>query len=463
MLEGSILDRLRKQLDQDPPSYGVYYKNTLVALCHALEDHILSCGSEPLVIAAFQRGKWYAQEAERYKQIAERSRQVLIMAVPESGFVEAGTTDKDNVTLLGLEASDPVSVEWHLIILAPTYAAQVMCQELSEADYGAGGVPQVDSERKFYGFWTFEESIVRQTIGIVLEHIDRYDPQLRARIEQEVERIEAQPALVRADLSGVVARIVGYLQTSQQQLVTLTRQPQPIYSSEPEPDKLGSNLVSNKLQAFLRMVQLIDRGDSSNAQATAEVTSIAETMAQLMGLPFGRLRRLRLAALLHRIGLSEIPSSISDPDSHAAREALAQAAQFGAELLRSMPELRTVARIVEHQWEQWDGRGLPEALEGEDIPLESRILGLAAYFQEWMVSRGTRQALSATEALARCEDRAGQYWDPRLIEPLTNIVRLLQAGILLDPVKPQLSNSQWLLATEGVDEREGSAVLEGNQ
>ncbi|MGB5974554.1 MAG: DICT sensory domain-containing protein, partial [Nodosilinea sp.] len=65
MLEGSILKQLvdgRTEPDTTPLNYGVYYKNTLVALCHALEYCILSSGSAPLVVTDYQRGKWYLEE-----------------------------------------------------------------------------------------------------------------------------------------------------------------------------------------------------------------------------------------------------------------------------------------------------------------------------------------------------------------------------------------------------------------
>ena len=59
MLEGSILQKLETahQGGNRPLNFGVYYKNTLVALCHALEDFILESNSAPLMITAFQRGK----------------------------------------------------------------------------------------------------------------------------------------------------------------------------------------------------------------------------------------------------------------------------------------------------------------------------------------------------------------------------------------------------------------------
>src|SRR5207253_10396605 len=82
MLEGSILQKLEiaHRHSARPIRFGVYYKNTLVSLCHALEDHILTNDGEPLVIAAFQQGKWYLQEAQRYADIAQHSHKIAIMA-----------------------------------------------------------------------------------------------------------------------------------------------------------------------------------------------------------------------------------------------------------------------------------------------------------------------------------------------------------------------------------------------
>ena len=62
----STLNQLKAALPggQLPSSFGVYFKTTLVALCHALEDHILQTAEtdinqQPLVVVAFQQGKWY--------------------------------------------------------------------------------------------------------------------------------------------------------------------------------------------------------------------------------------------------------------------------------------------------------------------------------------------------------------------------------------------------------------------
>ena len=172
MLEGSILSRLHEahHHGKRPLNFGVYYKNTLVALCHALEDFILDANSAPLMLTAFQRGKWYLEEAERYSDLADKSEYITIMATPDSGFDSHPTSKKENVALVYLKSEDPVAEEWHLIILSPTYTAMVLCQELSDEDYGEDQ-PKEDLERKFYGFWTFEPKLVCETVEIAIAHI----------------------------------------------------------------------------------------------------------------------------------------------------------------------------------------------------------------------------------------------------------------------------------------------------
>jgi DICT domain-containing protein len=219
MLEGSILKRLvcdRAERGMTPLNYGVYYKNTLVALCHALEDCILSAGaSSPLVVTAFQRGKWYLQEADRYRDIASKARQIVIMATPEAGFHDHPTSQLDNVNLVDIALEDPVAQEWHLMILSPDYTAMVLCQELTDADYGPQGTPENDLERKFYGLWTFDPSLVQETVKLAIAHVGDYSPSLQQQLIQWVEDIRQEnPALEHpevADLNHAVTQVVTYL------------------------------------------------------------------------------------------------------------------------------------------------------------------------------------------------------------------------------------------------------------
>ena len=440
MLEGSILQKLATAHADSPRplNLGVYYKNTLVALCHALEDCILATKTEPLVITAFQRGKWYLQEAERYSSIAQKSRHIAIMAAPDTGFAEHPTSQLDNVELVSIDPSDPVAQEWHLMILAPSYQAMVLCQELSAADYGATGQPTNDIERKFYGFWTFEPELVEETVELAIAHIGRYNPELQQQLQAHQQAIAAAtPTAEPDDLTDIVSRVVDYLQTSQLDVSM---------SASEQQAALDDNLISNELQAFLRLSQLLDLADTENQMAAAEVAALAETIGQLLDLPAWQLKRLRLAGLLHRIA----PLSVNVQYSNEAPSCpLAPAAQA----LRILPQLRAIAQIITHQTEWWNGSGQPGGLTGAEIPLESRILGLAATFQQRLTQTSqseadTPETTKMAQALAQCQQEQGDRWEPQLVDTLELLVRGMQQGLGLTVTTPKISGGMWLIDSQ---------------
>jgi DICT domain-containing protein len=447
MLQGSILQKLEASHRHSirPIRFGVYYKNTLVALCHALEDHILTNNNNPFVITAFQQGKWYLQEANRYADIAQRSREIVIMAAADAGFTEHPTGQLANVDLVGLATDDPVAQEWHLIILAPDYTAMVICQELSEADYGVGGLPTGDLDRKFYGLWTFEPELVRETAALAIAHIKNYDPQLADKLSQHQQAIHTTLSS-STDVATVVGRVIDYLNTGLDHQFTPSTAHQKF---------LDRNLLSNEIQAFLRMAQLIDLSDINNPTAATEVASIAETMGQLLDLPAWQIKRLRLAALLHRIDPLQKAESLITPthvtttyQDEAPSCPLACPLVPGAQALRIMPQLRAVAQIITHQTEWWNGTGEPAGLVGDDIPLESRILSLVSEFQlqvnqyKYLNKEG---AEIFSQALDQCRKQQSTRFDPKLIDTLTLLVMGLQQGLDLPLMTTKVSSGLWLL------------------
>lgn len=463
MLEGSILYQLKSahqpgQVGKRPLNFGVYYKNTLVALCHALEDCILDSQSQPLVITAFQRGKWYLEEADRYADLAAQSQQVVIMAAPDAGFQEHPTSQRQNVEIVSLKPGDPVGQEWHLMILAPTYSAMVLCQELLAEDYGIQGIPTQDLERKFYGFWTFEANLVQETVELAIAHLQPYDPDLASRLTAQVAAIEqARMTAQPDDLGAIVSRIVDYLQTTHHDLGDHpTFSPVPTHAAN-----LDTNLMSNEVQAFLRMAQLTDQADQLNPNAAAEVAALAEAMGQLLDLPVWQLNRLRLAGLLHRLApLQQTESALTGSGVARYSEAAAIAPSCplipGAQVLRTMPQLRAIATIITHLPENWDGSGQPGQLAGDEIPLESRILGLVLEFQQHLaiarqaaIDASTPPALVALQA---CQQAQNQRWDPKLVDTLALLVGGFQEGLSLPVSLPKISAGLWLVDSHCADD-----------
>jgi DICT domain-containing protein len=455
MLQGSILHQLKEahqpgQAGKRPLNFGVYYKNTLVALCHALEDCILTSSSAPLVVTAFQRGKWYLQEANRYADLADSSRQVVIMAAPDAGFAEHPTSQKPNVEIVSLQPADPVAQEWHLVIFAPSYSAMVLCQELQPVEYGKEGPPAEDLERKFYGFWTFEPNLVQEVMELAIAHLRSYNSPLADRLQQQVNEIAAAQTAERDDLGAVVSRVVDYLQSGQDDLHH--SQLSPAF----HPEILDGNLMSNEVQAFLRMAQLTDQADSTNPRAAAEVAALAEAMGQVLDLPAWQISRLKLSGLLHRLAPLQQTEPVLSPAHRYTEDAVSAPCcplVPGAQVLRVMPQLRAIATIITHQTEHWDGSGQPAGLAGDEIPLESRILGLLAEFQHRFarLQAPVDPAQSPTteecmvKALAECQQEQGTRWDPKLVETLTLLVGGLQQGLNLSISLPKIAAGLWLV------------------
>ena len=201
----------------------VYFKTTLTALSHAMEDLVLVGNDRPLVIANFQQERFYRQETRRYQRIAEKTDQVYVLAMPETDFA---STPAPYATI-GLDKSDPLAQEWHLVVIAASYSACLVCREHSTAVNAAA----LDSGRQFQGFWTFDPIVSRQAAQELLGRVVRYRPDLSDRVENARREYQladrgnlafaesqlSQPSGL--DIRRFSDRLVTYLQASQYQQV----------------------------------------------------------------------------------------------------------------------------------------------------------------------------------------------------------------------------------------------------
>jgi HD-GYP domain-containing protein (c-di-GMP phosphodiesterase class II) len=113
-----------------------------------------------------------------------------------------------------------------------------------------------------------------------------------------------------------------------------------------------------------------------------------------------------------------------------------------------MSQLRAVAQIVTHQTEWWNGTGEPAGLAGDEIPLESRILGLVADFQ-WRLAQARNANPDSEENLSKaieeCRQQQGDRFDPKLVETLSLLVMGMQQGLTLPVTPTKVTAGMWLL------------------
>jgi diguanylate cyclase (GGDEF)-like protein/putative nucleotidyltransferase with HDIG domain len=161
-------------------------------------------------------------------------------------------------------------------------------------------------------------------------------------------------------------------------------------------------------------VALLER-DRYTGEHSAAVIDMSASVARTLGCNAVEVERVRSAALLHDIGKVAIPDEIlhkAGPLSDEEWVLMKQHPVIGERILRVLPGLGPVARMVRHEHERWDGGGYPDGLRGPEIPFGSRVIIVADTYHAITSDRPYREARShgvAVEELTRC---AGTQFDP---------------------------------------------------
>lgn len=222
-IQTSVLEEL---LHRSPQLRAqLYFKSSLTALSHAMEDQVLAGGATPrLVIASFQRERFYRQEAHRYERIAALTSHVYVMAAPETSFTNASR----EYETIAFDSADQLSHEWHLVVMGENYSACLICHERQSApDAGeeSSDLPAMDQTRRFEGVWTFDRQVSCNAAEILLDRILLYRPELKSKIRQAKKQflIDLPSGVRSVDPDPFAQRLVTYLQAGQYKLLKAYR------------------------------------------------------------------------------------------------------------------------------------------------------------------------------------------------------------------------------------------------
>jgi diguanylate cyclase (GGDEF)-like protein/putative nucleotidyltransferase with HDIG domain len=170
-------------------------------------------------------------------------------------------------------------------------------------------------------------------------------------------------------------------------------------------------------QTITAMALLLEAYDPYTAGHSKAVSWLAAQIAIQAGISEAEVEEIRLAGLVHDIGKLDVPEEVlKKPALLTAEEyeVMKTHAAWGAKMLEPLKGT-PIERIVRHHHERYDGRGYPDHLMGEKIPLGARIVAVAECFHDMVSDHPYRSARTFEDALAELRRCSGTQFDPRVV------------------------------------------------
>jgi HD-GYP domain-containing protein (c-di-GMP phosphodiesterase class II) len=178
------------------------------------------------------------------------------------------------------------------------------------------------------------------------------------------------------------------------------------------------------LQTVTALAQAVEMRDEYTGNHTQRVTAYSLLLAEELGMPEDERRKLQVATLLHDVGKIAIddqilrkPGRLSDPEFDRMRTHVLR----GWEIVQMIPGLAWALPVVRGHHERWDGRGYPDGLAGDAIPLTARVVAVADAFDAMTSDRPYRAGMPSARAFAELQAGAGTHFDPGCVAAFARV------------------------------------------
>jgi len=166
------------------------------------------------------------------------------------------------------------------------------------------------------------------------------------------------------------------------------------------------------------LARAVEAKDSYTEGHLQRLALYAVAIGERLGLVGDDITALRHGALLHdvgKVGVDELIIRKGGPLTPAEYRVMQQHTLIGERIVQPLRMGAVVGPIVRYHHERWDGRGYPDGLARESIPLCARIVAVADAFDAMTTLRPYNRVLSDDEAAERLRAGAGAYWDPTVV------------------------------------------------
>ncbi len=175
----------------------------------------------------------------------------------------------------------------------------------------------------------------------------------------------------------------------------------------------------------------IDAKDQTAQSHIRRVQVYATSIARGLGMSDTEIQGVKTAALLHDIGKLAVPEHILSKPGPLTQEEFQKIRvhpQVGAEIISAVPFPYPVAPLILSHHERWDGKGYPQGLRGEEIPLGARILSVVDYYDALTSDRPYHKAMTPEAAMALLQQEAGRALDPQVVQMFVRMAPEMEAA-----------------------------------
>ena len=342
------------------------------------------------------------------------------VAVENARLYESARREAENATALlefGRQLATLVEVD-DIFERVTALSAEILASDMTSLWFEQDGRLLLRAEHGHSPEWTaqlsqrsYEPAFAADSEPCVLEPADYGD------IVSEAPVAEGRYAIAPFEVNGRAGCIVALVPDEEfgerelRLLGGLAHQAKLAIANASSYEGLERTFVST-VEALANALEANDEYTSTHARW---ITDLSLRVGRELGLDERALKSLELGALLHDIGKIGIPSDIlSKPGRLTAQERklVETHPELGERIIAPIDRLQAVRPIVRHCHERWDGRGYPDRVAGEDIPLESRIILVADAFEAMTSDRPYRDGQSVEYALAELRANAGEQFDP---------------------------------------------------
>lgn len=189
--------------------------------------------------------------------------------------------------------------------------------------------------------------------------------------------------------------------------------------------KLTAERTANYEETIFSFVDMIEHRDTYTAGHTQRVAQYCQLIAREMGLEFEQIKKLYKAAILHDIGKIATPDSVllkPDKLTNLDYDLIKLHASAGYEMLSQVEMYHELAEIIHHHHERHDGKGYPDGLQGDEIPLLSRIMVVGDAFDAMTTNRIYKARKEIPEALAELQELSGSQFHPDVVKAAVKVL-----------------------------------------